>query len=190
LLFANSTASAGAASLISELRAGRGRESAGKHQASGFWKRRPGARILHATHFLGAKRPIRHEQHLPLEVSTPFSPPSSRQPSGRISPTLCRIPRQSKAEGGLRDEIQRWALARGLSATVDSAGNLLLCKAASRGMEEAPGVVLQAHLDMVCEKNAAPRTTSPAIRFDRCAAMAGCWPRTRRWEPTTALAWP
>jgi len=67
--------------------------------------------------------------------------------------TLCRIPRQSKAEGGLRDEIQRWALARGLSATVDSAGNLLLRKAASRGMEEAPGVVLQAHLDMVCEKN-------------------------------------
>jgi dipeptidase D len=67
--------------------------------------------------------------------------------------TLCRIPRQSKAEGGLRDEIQRWALARGLSARVDSAGNLLLGKAASRGMEEAPGVVLQAHLDMVCEKN-------------------------------------
>jgi len=67
---------------------------------------------------------------------------------------LCRIPRQSKAEAGLRGEIQRWALARGLSATVDSAGNLLLCKAASRGMEEAPGVVLQAHLDMVCQKNA------------------------------------
>jgi dipeptidase D len=67
---------------------------------------------------------------------------------------LCRIPRQSKAEGGLRDEIQNWALARGLSATVDAAGNLLLRKAASRGMEEAPGVVLQAHLDMVCEKNA------------------------------------
>jgi dipeptidase D len=67
---------------------------------------------------------------------------------------LCRIPRQSKAEGSLRNEIQRWALARGLSAKVDSAGNLLLCKAASRGMEEAPGVVLQAHLDMVCQKNA------------------------------------
>ena len=67
--------------------------------------------------------------------------------------TLCRIPRQSKAEGGLRDEIQNWALARGLSATVDAAGNLLLRKAASRGMEEAPGVVLQAHLDIVCEKN-------------------------------------
>lgn len=67
---------------------------------------------------------------------------------------LCRIPRQSKAEGRLRDEIQRWALARGLSASVDSAGNLLLRKAASRGMEKAPGVVLQAHLDMVCQKNA------------------------------------
>ena len=68
--------------------------------------------------------------------------------------TLCRIPRQSKAEGRLRGEIRRWALARGLSATVDAAGNLLLCKVASSGMDDAPGVILQAHLDMVCEKNA------------------------------------
>ena len=79
---------------------------------------------------------------------------------------LCRIPRQSKAEGRLRDEIRRWALARGLSATVDAAGNLLLCKVASSGMDDAPGVILQAHLDMVCEKNAgtAPDFSRDPIR--------------------------
>ncbi|HCZ14537.1 MAG: Cytosol non-specific dipeptidase [Candidatus Accumulibacter phosphatis] len=67
---------------------------------------------------------------------------------------LCRIPRRSKEEGPLRDEIRQWAVARGLAAHVDAAGNLLIRKAASQGREGAPGVVLQAHLDMVCEKNA------------------------------------
>lgn len=68
--------------------------------------------------------------------------------------TLCRIPRQSKAEGRLRDEILGWARARHLSASVDPVGNLLVAKPASGGSEGAPGMVLQAHLDMVCQKNA------------------------------------
>ena len=67
--------------------------------------------------------------------------------------TLCRIPRQSKAEGPLRDHLRQWALARGLSAKVDAAGNLLISKAASAGMQDTPGVVLQAHLDMVCQQD-------------------------------------
>ncbi|MBS1145179.1 MAG: aminoacyl-histidine dipeptidase [Proteobacteria bacterium] len=66
---------------------------------------------------------------------------------------LCAIPRASKAEGALRDSLQQWAVARGLAAVVDGAGNLILRKAASAGCEDRPGVVLQAHLDMVCQKN-------------------------------------
>ena len=66
---------------------------------------------------------------------------------------LCRIPRQSKAEGPLRDEIRQWALAKGLVARVDGAGNLLIRKPASVGREDAPVLVVQAHLDMVCQKN-------------------------------------
>ncbi len=66
---------------------------------------------------------------------------------------LCRIPRQPKGEGALREQLRAWALARGLVAQVDSAGNLLLGKAASAGSESSPGVILQAHLDMVCQKN-------------------------------------
>jgi dipeptidase D len=68
--------------------------------------------------------------------------------------TLCAMPRASKAEAGLRDSLVQWALARGLVVMVDAAGNLIIRKQASAGGEGWPGVVLQAHLDMVCQKNA------------------------------------
>lgn len=71
--------------------------------------------------------------------------------------TLCSIPRPSKGEDRLREHLRQWALGSGLAATVDAAGNLILRKAASPGCENAPGVVLQAHLDMVCQKNAGCR---------------------------------
>ncbi len=67
--------------------------------------------------------------------------------------TLCAIPRPSKGEARLRDHLQQWALSHGLGAEVDAVGNLLLSKPAAAGYESAPGVVLQAHLDMVCQKN-------------------------------------
>lgn len=68
--------------------------------------------------------------------------------------TLCATPRQSKQEGLLRQRLLDWAQCRGLAATVDGAGNLIIRKPASPGHEGAPGVILQAHLDMVCQKNA------------------------------------
>ena len=68
--------------------------------------------------------------------------------------TLCAIPRASKQEAVLRDSLRQWAISRGLAAEVDAAGNLIIRKAASVGREQCPGVVLQAHLDMVCQKNA------------------------------------
>lgn len=67
---------------------------------------------------------------------------------------LCAIPRPSKQEAALRENLLTWAKAQGLSSQVDSAGNLILSKPASPGCETAPGVVLQGHLDMVCQKNA------------------------------------
>ncbi len=67
--------------------------------------------------------------------------------------TLCSIPRPSKGEARLRDHLRTWAEARGLAASVDAAGNLVVRKPASPGRESAPGVVLQSHLDMVCQAN-------------------------------------
>lgn len=67
--------------------------------------------------------------------------------------TLCRIPRASKQEGPLRDHLVAWAQAQGLHQEVDGAGNLLIRKPATPGCERAPGIVLQGHLDMVCQKH-------------------------------------
>jgi dipeptidase D len=68
--------------------------------------------------------------------------------------TLCNIPRASKEEGALRDTLRNWAAGLGLATLVDAAGNLIIRKPASAGCEHWPGVILQAHLDMVCQKNA------------------------------------
>ncbi|WP_168735224.1 aminoacyl-histidine dipeptidase [Pseudothauera rhizosphaerae] len=69
--------------------------------------------------------------------------------------TLSRIPRMSGHEQVLRDEIAGWARQHGLGVAVDATGNLVISKPATPGREDRPGVVLQGHLDMVCQKNAA-----------------------------------
>lgn len=68
--------------------------------------------------------------------------------------TLCEIPRPSKHEQALRDYLKGWAELRGLTSVVDAAGNLIVRKPATPGMENRVGVVLQGHLDMVCQANA------------------------------------
>ena len=68
--------------------------------------------------------------------------------------TLCAIPRPSLHEAALRQYLIEWAQARNIAAVVDDAGNLILKKPASPGCESMPGVILQGHLDMVCQVNA------------------------------------
>jgi dipeptidase D len=77
----------------------------------------------------------------------------SPQPVWRHFQTLCAIPRASKAEAPLRQALNDWARSRGLATRVDTAGNLLISKPASAGREKHPGVILQGHLDMVCQQN-------------------------------------
>lgn len=67
---------------------------------------------------------------------------------------LCSIPRPSYKEEALKLHLVAWAEARGIAHRIDGAGNLILSKPASPGYESAPGVVLQGHLDMVCQANA------------------------------------
>ena len=66
---------------------------------------------------------------------------------------LCSIPRASLHEAALIEYLSSWAQTRGIAAKVDGAGNLLLNKPASPGCEATPGVILQGHLDMVCQSN-------------------------------------
>lgn len=67
--------------------------------------------------------------------------------------TLLNTPRPSKHEAAVRERIAAWATARGLATQIDGTGNLIIRKPATAGMEERQGVVLQGHLDMVCQKN-------------------------------------
>jgi len=68
--------------------------------------------------------------------------------------TLCAIPRASYREEALKQHLIEWAQARGIAHVVDAVGNLILKKPASLGCEAMPGVILQGHLDMVCQANA------------------------------------
>ena len=67
--------------------------------------------------------------------------------------TLCAIPRPSLHEAALRKYLIAWAQTRGIASVVDGAGNLILSKPGSAGCETQPGVILQGHLDMVCQAN-------------------------------------
>ena len=67
---------------------------------------------------------------------------------------ICAIPHPSKHEAKLSLFIQNWAKERGLAVVEDSVGNLIIRKPATAGMEDRKTVVLQAHIDMVPQKNA------------------------------------
>lgn len=65
---------------------------------------------------------------------------------------ICQIPHGSGNEKALSDYILQWAQGLGLEAEQDEADNVLVRKPATPGLEDVPGVMLQAHIDMVCEK--------------------------------------
>jgi dipeptidase D len=65
-----------------------------------------------------------------------------------------RIPRCSKHEQQISRWLQQWAADRALTINTDAVGNLVMRVPASAGCEQAPTVVLQGHMDMVCEKDA------------------------------------
>jgi dipeptidase D len=66
-----------------------------------------------------------------------------------------RIPRCSKNEEAIARWFAAWARAKNFSSRRDRAGNLLITVPATPGHEAAPAVVIQGHLDMVCEKTPA-----------------------------------
>ena len=66
-----------------------------------------------------------------------------------------RIPRCSKHEAQISRWLQAWAAERKFPVQQDDAGNLVIRVPASPGWEAAPIVILQGHMDMVCEKNPA-----------------------------------
>ena len=67
---------------------------------------------------------------------------------------ICAIPHRSKNEERLAKWLVDTAIAKGFETKTDEVGNIVVKIPATPGYEKAPGVVLQGHIDMVCEKNA------------------------------------
>lgn len=65
---------------------------------------------------------------------------------------ICKIPRASKNEERIIQYLINFGKSQGLETKQDEAGNVLIKKPASPGKECLIPVVLQSHLDMVCEK--------------------------------------
>lgn len=66
---------------------------------------------------------------------------------------LTQVPRPSKKEGKIIAYLLEFAKKHNLEAKKDDIGNILISKPATKGLENLPTVILQGHVDMVCEKN-------------------------------------
>ncbi len=66
---------------------------------------------------------------------------------------LNAVPRPSKKEEKVRQFMVDFGKKLGLETVVDKVGNVIIKKPAAQGMENRKTVVLQSHLDMVCQKN-------------------------------------
>jgi dipeptidase D len=66
---------------------------------------------------------------------------------------ILKIPRGSKEEDQIREFVVQVSQRAGLENQVDPIGNVVVKKPATPGKENAPATMLQAHLDMVNEKN-------------------------------------
>ncbi len=65
---------------------------------------------------------------------------------------LCLIPRPSHHEQGVIHYIENFADSLGLGHEIDPAGNLIVRKNATAGMENCKGIIIQGHMDIVAQK--------------------------------------
>ena len=63
-----------------------------------------------------------------------------------------QIPRPSKHEEKMIEFLVEFGKNHNLDTKVDKTGNVLITKPATKGMENAPTIILQSHIDMVCDK--------------------------------------
>ena len=66
---------------------------------------------------------------------------------------ICQVPRPSKREERIIAFLEDWAAAHNLEFKKDASGNVLIKKGATTGLENRKTVILQSHMDMVCEKH-------------------------------------
>ena len=87
--------------------------------------------------------------------------PGVTDPFGGLEPApfwrhfaaLTQIPRASHEEAAAAAHVEAWAAEHGFETRRDAAGNLVAGVPATPGREHAPAVILQGHLDIVCERD-------------------------------------
>ncbi len=67
---------------------------------------------------------------------------------------ICQVPRPSKKEGKMIDFLLNFGKQHNLETIRDEVGNVVIKKPATKGFEKSQIIVLQSHIDMVCEKTA------------------------------------
>jgi dipeptidase D len=66
---------------------------------------------------------------------------------------ICKVPRPSKKEEKIAAYLMNFGREHGLETLRDEIGNVLIRKPGTKGKENVKSVILQSHIDMVCEKN-------------------------------------
>lgn len=88
---------------------------------------------------------------------------------------ISSIPRGTKNEAGIRKWLIDWATANRFESKTDAPGNLVIHVPASPGRESEATVVLQGHMDMVCQKT--PESTHDFTRDPIKVIRDGDWIR-------------
>jgi len=70
----------------------------------------------------------------------------------RFFKEICKVPRPSGHVEKIIEYLKNFGESRGLRTKVDKVGNVVIFKSASKGKENLKGVILQSHMDMVCDK--------------------------------------
>ena len=70
----------------------------------------------------------------------------------KVFEEINKIPRRSKHEEKLSIWLQEWGRSRGFEVKADALNNVLIKVPATQGYEFSPTLILQGHMDMVCEK--------------------------------------
>ncbi|MBQ3737643.1 MAG: cytosol nonspecific dipeptidase, partial [Bacteroidales bacterium] len=66
---------------------------------------------------------------------------------------ILAVPRPSKKEAKMVAYLEKWAKDHKVKYVKEACGNIIMSVPATKGMEDRQTVILQAHMDMVCEKN-------------------------------------
>lgn len=90
---------------------------------------------------------------------------------------ICKIPRPSKHEEQISSYLEALGKSLGIETHRDAVGNILMRKGATPGMEDRRSIILQSHMDMVCEKNST--STHDFMHDPIDAYIDGDWVRAR-----------